>query len=78
MHACGINAGDAAFIAGFFPPGSIPVSQYDIAGVSGVGYAGSLVNFPTVPDTCSMIALACSSFGLFCCNTSTPSFFSLY
>lgn len=37
MHACGINAGDVAFIAGFFPPGSVPVSQYDIAGVSGVG-----------------------------------------
>jgi NADPH:quinone reductase-like Zn-dependent oxidoreductase len=37
MHSCGINAGDAAFIAGLFPPGSIPVSKYDIAGVSGVG-----------------------------------------
>lgn len=37
MVACGINAGDIAFIAGNFPKGSIPVSQYDIRGVSGVG-----------------------------------------
>jgi NADPH:quinone reductase len=48
MHACGINAGDAAFIAGFFPPGSIPVSQYDIAGVSGVGTV--IETGPDVPD----------------------------
>ncbi len=37
MVACGINAGDNAFIGGAFPPGSIPVSRYDICGVSGVG-----------------------------------------
>src|SRR5471030_1834429 len=37
MYACGINAGDKAFIGGAFPPGSIPVSQNDICGVSGVG-----------------------------------------
>jgi NADPH:quinone reductase len=37
MEACGINAGDNAFIGGAFPKGSIPVSQYEIAGVSGVG-----------------------------------------
>jgi len=37
MTACGINAGDLAFIGGAFPPGSIPVSQYHICGVSGVG-----------------------------------------
>lgn len=37
MVACGINAGDKAFIGGTFPPGSIPVSQYNICGVSGVG-----------------------------------------
>ncbi|MFL5747747.1 MAG: zinc-binding dehydrogenase [Niastella sp.] len=48
MHACGINAGDAAFIAGFFPPGSIPVSQSDIAGVSGVGTV--IETGPDVPD----------------------------
>ncbi|WP_299285021.1 zinc-binding dehydrogenase [uncultured Mucilaginibacter sp.] len=37
MEACGINAGDTAFIGGAFPKGSIPISQYDIGGVSGVG-----------------------------------------
>ncbi|HTN35600.1 MAG TPA: zinc-binding dehydrogenase [Arachidicoccus sp.] len=37
MLACGINAGDIAFIGGAFPKGSIPVSLYDIRGVSGVG-----------------------------------------
>lgn len=37
MLACGINAGDIAFIGGTFPKGSIPVSKYDIGGVSGVG-----------------------------------------
>lgn len=37
MEACGINAGDKAFIAGAFPPGSIPVSGFDVCGVSGVG-----------------------------------------
>ena len=37
MRTCGINAGDKAFIGGAFPPGSIPVSRYDICGVSGVG-----------------------------------------
>jgi NADPH:quinone reductase-like Zn-dependent oxidoreductase len=37
MEACGINAGDIAFIGGVFPKGSIPISQYDICGVSGVG-----------------------------------------
>lgn len=37
MQACGINAGDKAFIGGQFPPGSIPVSKYNICGVSGVG-----------------------------------------
>lgn len=37
MEACGINAGDTAFIGGAFPKGSIPISQYDICGVSGVG-----------------------------------------
>ena len=35
--ACGVNPGDHAFIAGIFPKGSIPTSNYDIAGVSGVG-----------------------------------------
>lgn len=37
MIACGINLGDSAFIGGLFPVGTIPVSQYDICGVSGVG-----------------------------------------
>lgn len=37
MIAAGINAGDLAFIGGAFPPGSIPVSQHNICGVSGVG-----------------------------------------
>lgn len=37
MEVCGINAGDIAFIGGAFPKGSIPVSRYDICGVSGVG-----------------------------------------
>ncbi len=37
MEACGINEGDMAFIGGTFPKGSIPTSQYDICGVSGVG-----------------------------------------
>ncbi len=37
MEASGINAGDNAFIGGAFPKGSIPVSRYDICGVSGVG-----------------------------------------
>ena len=37
MIACGINPGDNAFIAGVFAKGSIPVSRYDICGVSGVG-----------------------------------------
>ena len=37
MKACGINSGDKAFIAGAFAPGSIPVSQHDICGVSGAG-----------------------------------------
>lgn len=37
MQTFGINAGDNAFIAGMFPPGFIPVSRYDVAGVSGVG-----------------------------------------
>ena len=37
MTACGINAGDKAFITGLFPKGTIPVSQYEIGGVSGVG-----------------------------------------
>jgi NADPH:quinone reductase len=37
MEACGINAGDIAFIGGTFAKGSIPISQYDICGVSGVG-----------------------------------------
>jgi NADPH2:quinone reductase len=37
MEACGINTGDTAFIGGAFPPGSIPVSQHNICGVSGVG-----------------------------------------
>ena len=37
MKACGINSGDKAFIAGAFAPGTIPVSQYDICGVSGSG-----------------------------------------
>lgn len=37
MEACGVNAGDNAFIAGVFKPGSIPVSQYNVCGVSGVG-----------------------------------------
>lgn len=37
MQACAINAGDKAFIGGTFPPGSIPVSRFDICGVSGVG-----------------------------------------
>lgn len=37
MEACGINAGDLALIGGAFPKGSIPVSLYDICGVSGVG-----------------------------------------
>lgn len=37
MEACGINAGDLAFIGGVFSKGSIPISQYDICGVSGVG-----------------------------------------
>ena len=37
MKACGINSGDKAFIAGAFAPGSIPVSQHNICGVSGAG-----------------------------------------
>ncbi len=37
MNACGINAGDKAFIAGAFAHGSIPVSQHNICGVSGAG-----------------------------------------
>ncbi|MCK5468903.1 MAG: zinc-binding dehydrogenase [Cyclobacteriaceae bacterium] len=37
VKACGINSGDKAFIAGAFPPGSIPVSLHDICGVSGAG-----------------------------------------
>ena len=37
MAACGINAGDLAFIGGAFPKGSIPISRYAICGVSGVG-----------------------------------------
>ncbi len=37
MKACGMNAGDIAFINGVFPKGTIPVSLYDICGVSGVG-----------------------------------------
>lgn len=37
MLACGINAGDSAFINGVFPKGSIPESQHNLAGVSGVG-----------------------------------------
>lgn len=37
MKACGINSGDKAFIAGAFAPGTIPVSRYDICGVSGSG-----------------------------------------
>lgn len=37
MQACGINAGDTAFIGGAFPKGSIPTSLYNICGVSGVG-----------------------------------------
>lgn len=37
MEVCAINPGDKAFIAGAFPPGSIPVSLHDICGVSGAG-----------------------------------------
>ena len=37
MIACGVNPGDKAFIAGLFPKGTIPVSQYGIGGVSGAG-----------------------------------------
>jgi len=37
MEACGINHGDKAFISGAFPPGSIPVSLYNLCGVSGAG-----------------------------------------
>ena len=37
MEACGINPGDKAFIGGTFAAGSIPVSRYDICGVSGAG-----------------------------------------
>ena len=37
MTACAINHGDKAFIGGAFPPGSIPVSLYDVCGVSGAG-----------------------------------------
>ena len=37
MEACGINQGDKAFIGGTFPLGSIPVSLYNICGVSGAG-----------------------------------------
>lgn len=36
MQACGINSGDKLFIACAFPRG-IPLSKYNIAGVSGVG-----------------------------------------
>lgn len=36
MQACAINSGDKLFISGAFPRG-IPLSQYNIAGVSGVG-----------------------------------------
>ena len=36
-EVCGINQGDKAFIGGAFPPGSIPVSQSNICGVSSVG-----------------------------------------
>jgi NADPH2:quinone reductase len=37
MQSMGINAGDKFFIGGNFPPGMFTQSQYDIAGVSGVG-----------------------------------------
>ena len=38
MVACGINPGDKALLGGTtFPPGSIPMSQYDIYGASGAG-----------------------------------------
>ena len=37
MEACAINAGDIAFMSRALPPSSIPVSQYDVWGVSGVG-----------------------------------------
>jgi len=37
MSEMGINAGDLFFISGGFPPGFFPVSQHNIAGVSGVG-----------------------------------------
>ena len=37
MQTIGINAGDHYFISGSFTPGFFPVSQFDIAGVSGVG-----------------------------------------
>ena len=36
MKACAINSGDKLFISGAFPRG-IPVSKYNITGVSGVG-----------------------------------------
>lgn len=37
MLEMGINAGDHFFISGEFPPNFFPVSQYNVAGVSGVG-----------------------------------------
>lgn len=37
MDSCAINHGDKAFIGGAFPPGTIPVSLYEICGVSGAG-----------------------------------------
>lgn len=49
MHACGVNAGDNAFIGGTFPPGSIPISFLDVCGVSGVGTV--IETGEGVPDT---------------------------
>lgn len=37
VHACAINPGDVVWLSGGFPPGSVPESLHDIAGVSGAG-----------------------------------------
>ncbi len=37
MEACGINPGDKAFINGTFTGATVPVSKYNVGGVSGAG-----------------------------------------
>lgn len=42
VHACAINPGDKAWLAGLFLPGSVPESRHDIAGASGAGEVTAL------------------------------------